>query len=165
MKYVKQSFIELIIPLLVSWFLLTIFVDIFTVPAVFRNSSSIVDAGKIGMLVFGRFNKFELLFSVIIFVGLFLEFRKDEKKSFLIMGVILVLWALIYNFYMTPMITQTTFAIHQTNVADPIYAQLQTKHAFYHNLYRKLDSTKILLLLAFIVMNMIRRVKSNLGHN
>jgi hypothetical protein len=163
MKYVKQTLIELTIPLLVAWFLLTIFVDIFTVPAVFRNSSSIVDAGKIGMLVFGRFNKFELLFSVLVFAGLFLDFKKDHKKRYIIIGGILIVWALLYNFYMTPMITNTTFEIHQTNVTDPLYAELQTKHAYYHNLYRKLDSTKILVLLVFIVMNVTRRVKKNLS--
>ncbi len=165
MKYIKQTLIELTIPLLVSWFLLTIFVDIFTVPAVFRNSSSIVDAGKIGMLVFGRFNKFEFVFSVLIFIGLFLDFQKDHKKRFIIVGVILILWTLLYNLYMTPMITNTTFEIHQTAVTDPLYAELQSKHAFFHNLYRKFDSTKILVLLVFIIMNISRRVKNKLSHS
>ncbi len=165
MKYLKQTLVELTIPLLVSWFLLTIFVDIFTVPAVFRNSSSIVDAGKIGMLVFGRFNKFELIFSILIFSGLILDYQKDHKKRFLIIGVGLILWALLYNFYMTPMISNTTFEIHKTNMADPLYAQLQSKHAYYHTLYRKLDSTKILVLLVFIIMNITRRVKNKLNSN
>lgn len=161
MKTFKKVNIELVLPFIMAWFFMSVLVDIVTIPTVFRNSTNIVDAGKIGMTVFGRFNIFEILFGLIVLSGAMVKARDLKNKKWLYFAVPLLLMSFLYKFYMTPMITNTTYEIHQTNVADPMYATLQEKHAFYHNSYRKLEYVKLLLLLGFGGVVLSDRVRNN----
>lgn len=161
MKALKKISIEMVLPILVAWFLMTVLVDIVTVPTVFRNSSNIVDAGKIGMTVFGRFNAFEVVFSLLVLTGAIVNFKVLKNKKWLIFAAPLVFWACLYKFYMTPMITHTTYEIHKTEVTDPRYVELQSQHAYYHNLYRYFDTSKLIYLLVFMGVVLSDRVKSN----
>ncbi len=161
MKTLKKASLELVLPIVTAWFLMSVLVDIITIPTVFRNSSNIVDAGKIGMTVFGRFNIFEILFGLIVLSGAVVKFRCLKEKKWIVFAVPLVCLSFLYKFYMTPMITNTTYEIHKTDVADPAYATLQEKHAFYHNSYRKLEYVKLLLLLGLGGVVLVDRVKKN----
>lgn len=161
MRSFKKISVEMVLPFLLAWFLMTILVDIVTVPTVFRNSSSLVDAGKIGMAVFGRFNSFELIFSLLVLIGAVVNFKVLKNKKWLLFALPLVFWACLYKFYMTPMITSTTYEIHKTEVSDPRYVELQTQHAYYHTLYRYFDSSKLVYLLIFMGVVLSDRVKSN----
>lgn len=155
----KKVFIELVLPFIVAWLFMTILVDIITIPTVFRNSSSIIDAGKIGMIVFGRFNVFEIIFSLIILIGAICNLKVYGNKKWLFFAAPLVVWALVYKFHMTPMITNTTYEIHKTAVTDPLYLELQSRHAQYHNLYKYFDTTKMLVLLVFSIVVIADKVK------
>lgn len=159
MTTAKKISVELVLPFILAWLLMTVLVDIITVPTVFRNSSSIVDAGKIGMIVFGRFNIFEIIFGVIILIGAMINFRSTGNKKWLYFSIPLLILSLVYKFYMTPMITDTTFEIHKTAVADPMYAVLQSRHAMVHNMYKYFDSSKMLVLLIFAVVVLSDRVR------
>ena len=161
MRNLKKVSVEMVLPLIVAWFLMTVLVDIVTIPTVFRNSSSITDAGKIGMTVFGRFNIFEIVFAFFVLIGAIVNFRILKNRKWLYFAAPLFLLSLVYKFYMTPMITNTTYEIHKTEVSDPQYAVLQSRHAEYHNLYRTLDSSKLLFLLIFVGVVLSDRVKSN----
>ena len=161
MKNLKKVSVEMVLPFITAWFLMTVLVDIFTIPAVFRNSTNIVDAGKIGMTVFGRFNIFEIIFAVIVLVGSIINLKTVNNKKWIFFSVPLLFLSLLYNFYMTPMITNTTYEIHATNVLDPIYAVLQSRHAQYHTLYRYFDTGKLIFLLVFGGVVLVDRVKSN----
>jgi hypothetical protein len=157
MKTLKKISIEMVLPFIIAWFLMTVLVDIVTIPTVFRNSTSITDAGKIGMTVFGRFNIFEIIFGLLTLFG---AVALKNKKWISFAAPLLVL-SLIYKFYMTPMITNTTYEIHKTEVSDPRYVELQSRHAQYHNLYRYLDTTKLIVLLVFAGVVLSDRVKAN----
>lgn len=161
MKKIKIVLDELVLPLLLSWFLMTILVDIIVIPTVFRNISSIQEAGKIGMTVFGRFNWIEVVMSSLILIGV--TTRAHRSRWAIALAAFLFCHVLNYALVMTPTIAEATRLIHQTNSADPMFAVLQTKHAFYHTLYRYLDTTKLLLLLGFIVGRLIEAVKVNPG--
>jgi hypothetical protein len=157
----KKISIELVLPFIVAWFLMTVLVDIVTIPTVFRNSSSIIDAGKIGMTVFGRFNVFEIVFAFIVLIGSVINYKVKNNKVWLFFAVPLVVLSFVYKFYMTPMITNTTYEIHKTEVSSPEYAELQSRHALYHNMYRTMDSTKLIVLLVFAVLVLRDQVKEN----
>lgn len=161
MKILKKISVEMVLPFLLAWFLMTVLVDIVTIPTVFRNSSSITDAGKIGMTVFGRFNAFEIVFSVIVLIGSIVNYKVLKNKKWIFFAAPLVVLACVYKFYMTPMITNTTYEIHKTIVSDPRYAELQSQHAHYHNMYRYFDSSKLIFLLVFMGVVLGDRVKSN----
>lgn len=161
MKTLKKISVELVLPFILAWFLMTVLVDIITIPTVFRNSTSIIDAGKIGMIVFGRFNVFEIVFAVIVLIGSYVNWRTTCNGKWFYFAIPLFILSLVYKFYMTPMITNTTYEIHQTLVSDPMYAVLQSRHAAYHNFYRYLDTTKLIILLVFGGRVLFDRVKSN----
>lgn len=163
MKMFKKISFEMLLPVLFAWFMMTVLVDIITIPTVFRNSSNLVDAGKIGMIVFGRFNIIENIFAVIVLWGAVTTWQNSKKISQLFPALYLFIMSWVYTFYMTPKITETTQLIYQTAVSDPLYVSLQSQHATYHNLYRTMDSIKLFLLLAFFVWVLIIRIKSQKG--
>ena len=151
----------MLIPVLFAWFMMTILVDMIAIPAVFRNSSNLTDAGKIGMIVFSRFNVIENIFAVIVFWGVFSLWKAKKTKFQLIPAIYLFIMSWVYTFYMTPKITETTYKIYQTKVEDPLFAVLQIEHAYYHNTYRTLDSVKLVVLLTFIIWALANRLKQN----
>lgn len=161
MKTLKRISVELVLPFILAWFLMTVLVDIVTIPTVFRNSTSITDAGKIGMTVFSRFNSFEIVFGFIVLIGSIVNFKSTQNKKWLFIAVPLVILSFVYKFHMTPMITSLTYQIHATQVTDPAYIVLQSDHAAYHTMYRYFDSTKLFVLLGFFIMVLFDRIKSN----
>lgn len=164
MNTLKKISIELVLPVVLAWFLMTVLVDIVTIPTVFRNAGSIEAAGKIGMKVFGTFNKFEIVLGLIALIGAFENFKGHRNKKWLFFAVPLSILTFVYTFYMTPMITNTTFEIHQTAVGTPLYAELQSKHAMIHNMYRNFDATKLVVLLVFagvVLFDQVKRKKES----
>lgn len=153
MKATKKILIELILPFILCWFLMSAFIDILTVPTVFKYTSNLQEAGKIGMTVFGSFNSFEIIFGILILSGAIVH----DKKSKLMIGTsfVLLVFAFVYKFHMTPMIANTSIKIHQIPTTDPEYQALFEQHNFYHHLYRYVDSVKLLILLSYAIF-MIR---------
>ncbi len=160
MKLLKKISLEMLLPVLFAWFMMTVLVDIVTIPTVFRNTSNLTDAGKIGMIVFGRFNIIENIFAVIVFWGAVTLWEQKKNKFQIIPAIYLFIMSWVYTFYMTPKITETTHLIYQTAVSDPMYATLQSQHAFYHNTYRTLDSIKLLVLLVFVIWTLVIGLKT-----
>ena len=150
MKTIKSVLIELILPFILCWFFMSVLVDIVAIPAVFRNISNLEEGGRIGMIVFGRFNCFEIFFGIFILLGAL----SPREKSKLMIGIALFLLVLsiFYTVFMTPMIAETTIKIHQIAATDPQYEVLQNQHNLYHKLYRSFDTAKLLVLLAFSVL-------------
>lgn len=137
----------MILPFITAWFFMTVLVDIVAIPTVFRNISNLQEAGKIGMTLFGKFNKFEIFLGVVVLLGtLCLEEKSKLKIS---LAVVLLAFSLFYTFYMTPMIGNASAQIHSVAITDPMYAVFKKEHRTYHELYRYFDTTKLLILLAF----------------
>lgn len=152
MERFKKILIALVLPCIFTWFFLTIFVDVFTVPTVFRTVGDVTIAGKVGIKVFSKMNQLEILFGFFTLIGSFCYFRVYGQLKWLTASAILFCWSLFYTFYMTPNIADTTYLIHNTSPSDPMYAVLQSSHAYYHTLYRYLDTSKLIFLLAFIIL-------------
>lgn len=134
------------LPVLLAWFLMTVFVDIIAVPTVFRNVTSVEQAGKVGMTVFTTFNRIELLFGLVGILGAVYIFKLTKRQFPLILATVLFL-AVSYNVHFTPQIKFWTEMIHSVKPFDPQMGYFQTQHHFYHTLYRYLDTTKLILLL------------------
>lgn len=147
MKTTKAILNELILPFILTWFFASAFVDIVAVPTVFKFTSNLIEAGRIGMTVFGRFNKFEVFFALMILAGVL----SLEKKSKLLItiSVFLLGLALFYNIVMTPAIAGAAVKMHSVDVMDPLYQVYRNEHSKYHHLYRYFDSTKLIVLLVF----------------
>lgn len=158
MKKISNLLAELVLPFLFVWFFTTFLVDIIVIPNVFRTLNDVHQAGKIGMVVFHKFNYFEIFFSLVILLGLMA--KPKRKIAEVILSSSLFILSLVYTFIMTPAITNITLKINQTNIADPMYAELQSNHAFYHNLYRYFDSAKLMVLLVFIIATLFLNLKN-----
>lgn len=151
MKTFKNVLDELILPFILCWFFMSMFVDIFTVPTVFKYASNLQEAGRIGMTVFGRFNNFEIFFALFILAGILVKknLTKRQLSIFITLSVALFCLSLFYKFFMTPMIANSSIRIHQITPTDPEYQILQNRHNYYHNLYRYFDSAKLVVLLIY----------------
>ncbi len=147
MKTLKAISIELILPFILAWFFSSAFIDIVAVPTVFKFTSNLEEAGKIGMTVFHRFNCFEIFFAVMILFGQVL--KSPKSKMLLFLSVSLLGLALFYTFFMTPAIANAAIKMHQVAVTDPMYEVLRAEHGKYHHLYRYFDSAKLLSLLFY----------------
>lgn len=147
MKTLKSILVEMVLPFIVAWFFMTVLVDIVAVPTVFRNISNLEEGGKIGMTIFGAFNRIEIFLGLTIFLGTLS--LKEKSKLMIFIAALLLAFSLFYTFFMTPMIANTSIQIHLTAVTDPQYEVLKKQHHTYHELYRYFDTTKLLILLLF----------------
>lgn len=147
MKIFKSFLIEMILPFICAWFFMTVLVDVVAVPTVFRNVSKLQEAGKIGMTLFGKFNRFEIFFSLFIFMGTLS--MKVKSKELISIATVLLVFSLFYTFYMTPLIANNSLEMHAVAITDPSYAVLKMNNTKYHVFYRYLDTTKLFVLLVF----------------
>lgn len=158
MKTLKAVLIELILPFILVWFFSSAFIDIVAVPTVFKYTSNLEEAGKIGMTVFHRFNCLEIFFAVMILFGQFL--RSSKSKMLLSLSVLLLALSLFYTFFMTPAIANAAIKMHQVAVTDPMYEVFRNEHGKYHHLYRYFDSAKFLALLFYAGLMIRLNIKS-----
>lgn len=157
MNKVKKFCGILALPIILCWFLMTIFVDIIAVPTVFRNVSNVHEAGKVGMTVFTSLNRMELIFA-FIFIGAVIHFHKKLKSNFLlVLSLVLLFWSFSYNLYFTPKIIHYTQLIRSAVPGDPMMIEYQNGHHFFHTLYRYLDTTKLIMLLSVLVVLIKRK--------
>lgn len=133
------------------WLGLTCFLDFFAVPTVFRNVSSRQEAGTLGMIFFHTLNKLEIIFSLVL-AGCAWSFRNSIKwkKTFWTTITGLFLLTLVYTFHMSPVIVETNKKKWELSEEDSQYQVLEETHQFYHGLFRKTDSAKILALLILL---------------
>jgi len=146
------------LPILFTWLIATIFIDIIAVPNVFRNVSSVSEAGKVGLSVFSNFNKFELIFGIFLSLGIF--FQKNSFKYFTwILMSFFMFWPVLYIFKMTPAISEAAVLMNSVLKTDPQYLNYKENHAYYHNLYKTLDTIKILVLFLTLIFVSILNFK------
>lgn len=145
--------------LLGAWLALTCFVDFIAVPTVFRESVSRQDAGNIGMIVFSVVNKMELVFSVgMLICGYLFKDQVVWKKTFFATLASLLILIVVYNVHMTPEVSKQTYIMREHEEGSDAYKAAEKRHYFYHSLYRKTDSVKILTLMALIGFSLRRGV-------
>ena len=147
MRIAKMFLVEMLLPFLTAWFFMTILVDIVAIPTVFKNISNMQEGAKIGMTLFGKFNCIEIFLGVAILVGSLL--MKEKSKMMIALALTLLTFSIIYTFFMTPMISHNSAQLHLVLATDPQYEILQKEHRTYHELYRTLDTLKLVMLLFF----------------
>lgn len=149
---------KLYLSLLSLWLALTCFVDFIVVPTVFRNVSSRAEAGDIGMIVFSLVNKVEFVCAVIVLICAYL-FKDTVKRKILLLTTLvsLLFLTVIYNTYMTPQVRKQTLLMRDADQESTAYLKAQETHEFYHSLYKKTDSVKILALLVLLTAGILKK--------
>jgi hypothetical protein len=114
-----------------------------------------VEAGNIGMIVFTRFNYLEVAFALGLMICAFLF--KDQikwKKVKAVTLLYLFVFGLLYAFYLSPEISKLTLEMRDLMEGSDAYQAIEKRHLFYHQLYVRLDSVKLLILAALIGFSM-----------
>lgn len=127
---------------------MTLVVDFISVPLVFKSLASKEEAGKIGIKIFSRFNWFEVIYGIVLFVSAFLiKFHSPMKKNaYAVVAVTLFALSISYFYYITPTIVELSGQMHSLSAGQELEA-VQKSHDFFHKLYVKLDTLKLILLL------------------
>jgi hypothetical protein len=135
-----------------AWLISTIFIDFFTVIAVFKNVSNIFEAGTVGMYVFSSFNKFELIFGIsLLGISLINPLANVKVKRLMIFfSLTLLSIALYYNFFLSPKISTLTVQMNDIGLGNEGYRLLENSHETFHKRYISIDSIKLLLLLILL---------------
>ncbi|GAB4015481.1 MAG: hypothetical protein Fur0010_14570 [Bdellovibrio sp.] len=137
------------------WMGMTMSVDFVAVPLVFQTLTSLQEAGKLGIAVFSKFNSIEIFLSMVLFIASILEFLKNKNgrwpMTWVLFSILLTSLAVLYAFYLSPRIAFLGNEMHQFPLESEPYLVVYKEHQFFHKLYVKLDSLKLLLLLTMIV--------------
>lgn len=151
---------NLYLSILSMWFALTCFIDFVATPTVFRNVSSRIEAGDIGMILFTFINRVELVLAVVVLVLAYLFKETVKKKAVLFTTLFsLLILTVIYNVHMTPQVRHYTLEMREHDEDSVEYVRAQENHEFYHSLYKKTDSAKIITLLVLIVAGIRRKTE------
>lgn len=126
------------------WMSATALVDFLIVPTLFRSLDDVMSAGIIGVKLFTIFNYLELVFGFAMIVGIWKSFKYFNHRSLawanLSNAILLFVIALFYTSFLTPELTQLTYQIKSGGDSH-----IMASHDFFHKLYVKIDSIKLLL--------------------
>ncbi|MFP5386134.1 MAG: hypothetical protein ACLGHN_08655 [Bacteriovoracia bacterium] len=144
------------------WLGWSLLVDFFIVPTVFATIDSFFQAGDLGIAVFSKLNKLEVIVSTVL-VSLFSFHFVKTKKGLPLLVMVIFAWviALSYFSFLTPkLVTLTelwkkTDLMGLTGVAE--ITDVQQEHQFYHNLYIGIDTLKIFLLSGLLVFGSLKQ--------
>lgn len=146
-----------------AWLVSTLFIDFFAVIAVFRNISSIFEAGTVGMYIFNSFNKFEFSFAIILLIFSFYYVHPKGKIALTVkvLAIMLLGIAGYYLFFLSPIISELTREMYKIGVGNNGYETLQQTHQVFHKRYVRLDSVKIVVLIVEITLLTLTTLKVN----
>jgi hypothetical protein len=144
------------------WLGWSILVDFFVIPTVFATMDSFFQAGDLGIALFLKLNKLEVIFSTIL-VSLFSFHFVKNKKGLPLLMMTIVAWviALTYFSFLTPKLVTLTDLWKKTDLMGLTgvagIKDIQQEHQFYHNLYIGIDTLKIFLLSGMIVFGSLKQ--------
>ena len=105
------------------------------------------------MVIFKTFNSLEVILSLFVFgLGFALVRENKIKKPWIILFTVLVMWAGFFRFHISPTIIEINRARWELPEQSMEYEKLSKDHNFYHQLYVKMEGTKVILLLIGLVM-------------
>ncbi|MEE3079213.1 MAG: hypothetical protein VX341_07755 [Bdellovibrionota bacterium] len=143
--------------ILIAWLLSTVFIDLMAVPLVFQTVSSRDEASLLGVGIFKMFNHLEIVFilSSLFFMKLSSIFSLND---FLLKISYLLFFPFFYSFYLTNKIVSLN-ASKMNEIDDAKLQIIQKDLDFFHQLYVRLDSVKIFILIFSIILiiNQIRK--------
>lgn len=145
----KHVLLSLIFGICLAWFFATAFIDFIAAPNIFRNVSSLKEAGTLGGIIFTSFNIIEMIFAIALIFFTILYKKKGSKATMLlkVLAASTLVLAIVYTTTLSPGIRDTNIAKSNYTHTDEEYQVLEEKLRTYHNLYVKLDSYKLLALL------------------
>ncbi len=139
-----------------AWLLLSLTVDTMVIPTVFRTLKNPELGGLIGIKIFPMINTLEVILGGFFFLGLIPRLNiktQINHRVLLVISLIVVKFAFLFRFYLSPSIRDLTLKLHsmksagETQIENAEYLMLKTEHSSFHHLYVNLEKIKVFLLL------------------
>lgn len=153
---------HIVLFLISIWWGWTVLTDFFVVPTVFKTINDFFNAGELGVALFGKLNSLEVIVGFILVILTIVSFKqKKTSKLILVLSSSCFLIVCTYFFYLTPKLAELTKLWQQAEAAGTQaiggISDIQQEHQFYHQLYVKIDSIKLLLLSAHLVLSIKKK--------
>jgi hypothetical protein len=148
--------------ILSSWLAWTVLIDFVVVRTVFATIDNFFQAGDLGVALFSKLNNLELISSSALITILAFEIRFNKKVFFLLILSILAWFITLYYFsYLTPKLILLTDLWKQSEQTGTVILSrnfdIQQEHQFFHQLYRTLDSIKLVLLFIMLILGISKK--------
>lgn len=152
-----------------SWLSLSLFINFFVIRLIFSEIDQFFLAGKIGMMLFTKFNLIETILSTFILSLISLINLKQKcSKKILFLSLSLFSFALTYTFYLTPKLIELTELWQKADIMGVVgirgIKDIQQEHQFFHRIYIILDTVKLITLFIFLTLNFIYVEQSKSSH-
>lgn len=147
----KKLLLPLYFILIGMWWGWTVLVDFYVIPSVFANIKGFFEAGNLGITVFSKLNKLELIVGTVLTFLIIRTIGLNKKiLKFIIPALLATIIAYFYESYLTAKIQELTILWQMAEAKNTVGIQgipdIQQEHQYYHKLYVTLDSVKLLLL-------------------
>lgn len=154
----------LFIVFLSLWWGWTVIIDFVVVPTVFSTIRDFFNAGELGMALFSKLNYFEVVTASALVVLSSFQLKKSKQNwPFLAGSLVLFSIALFYFAYLTPKIISLTALWQKAEQAGLIgiagIGDIQQEQQFFHKLYIKIDSLKLILITILLGFGIYRENK------
>ena len=146
------------------WWGWTVLTDFFVVPTVFQTIHDFFNAGELGIALFSRLNFLELIVSSLLVIICGLKLR-TSKQLLIFFIPVLVCWMIVmfYFSYLTPKLVTLTDLWKEAEKAGVTslgnIPDVQQEHQFYHKLYIRIDSVKLIILTILLGMGVFKQDK------
>ncbi len=158
----KHVTLSLILAVSMSWFFATIFIDFIAAPNIFRNVSSLKEAGTLGGIIFTSFNVIELILACfLIILALLYRNKSIASKIVKVLSLATLILAVIYTFKLSPGIKEANISKSNYIETDEEYQIFDEQLRSYHKTYVRLDSFKLIALLTMCGISLTHLSKLN----
>ena len=151
-KY-KQAFLKVEFLALFTWLFFTLFIDFFLVPTTFRTLGTPAIAGPLAIKFFAFFNILEFSIGMILVITEIVYKNRARYNYHVGIVALLFIIAAAYLFYISPQIVKYGSLMESTSIDSNMLKSYIDNHQFFHKLYVKIDSVKLLLLMALALVS------------
>jgi hypothetical protein len=160
----KNIYYSSFLTLVSLWWGWTVLTDFFVVPMVFKTINDFFNAGELGAALFSKLNALELIVSSLLVVITALKLRENKQVlPFFILSVLGFSIVMLYFSFLTPKIIQLTDLWKKADemgvsgIGD--IPDVQQAHQYFHNLYIRIDSIKLIILTILLGLGFFKQDK------
>lgn len=154
---IKKQIYPLFLIFVSLWWAWTFLVDFFVVREVFTHISDFFAAGDLGIALFTKVNRLELIAASVVLALAALS----RSKLFTLLSLTVFALAILYFALIIPKISLLTELWKAAEAKGSLSAgripDIQQEHQFYHRLYIFLDTVKLLILTAMLPLAVWRK--------
>jgi hypothetical protein len=145
-----------------SWLGWTVLVDFFIIPTVFATVHDFFLAGELGIAVFSKLNRLEIIVATILMSLFAIEVHQTHRQKIgFFLSILSWIIVMFYFTYLTDKIIELTVLWKKVDAEGGLgiagIIDVQQEHQFFHRMYVGLDSLKLLILSFIIAIDVFKK--------